>query len=72
MAGGAFVGVMAVELCLGNDLAKSTFIASLAATTGVTASGAQTSYLTPQQLKKHPSLGEPYMSALNSTANSSS
>ena len=63
---------MAVELCLGNDLAKSTFIASLAAAVSVNASGDQTSYLTPQQLKNHPSMEEPYMSALNSTANSAS
>ena len=63
---------MAAELCLGNDLAKSTFIASLGAVASVNASGDQISYLTTQQLKNHPSLGEPYMSALNSTANSSS
>ena len=72
-AGDAFVGVMAAELCKGNHLAKSTFLASLAAAASVTSSGAQTSYLTPHQLKK-PScyLGEPYMSALNSTVNSPS
>jgi len=63
---------MDAELCLGNDLAKSTFIASLTAADSVTALGDQTSYLTPQQLKNHPSLGEPYMSALNSTTNSTS
>ena len=71
-AGDAFVGAMAAELCKGNDLAKSTFMASLAAAASVTSSGAQTSYLTPHQLKNHPALGEPYMSALNSTVNSPS
>ena len=71
-AGDSFVGVMAAEICKGNDLAKSAFMASLAATASVTSSGAQTSYLTPLQLKNHPTLGEPYMSALNSTVNSPS
>ena len=71
-AGDSFVGVMAAELCKGNDLARSTLMASLAAAASVTSSGAQTSYLTPQQLKNHPTLGEPYMFALNSTLNSPS
>ena len=71
-AGDAFVGVMASEICKGKDLTKSIFLASLAATATVTSSGAQSSYLKPLQLKKHPVLGELYISALNSTTNSTS
>ena len=68
-AGDAFVGVMAAEICKGNDLAKSTFMASLAATASVTLSGAQSSYLTQGQLKTHPTMGKSYMAALKSNAN---
>ena len=69
-AGDAFVGVMAAEICKGTDLAKSTFLASIAATASVTLPGAQSSYLKPLQLKNHPTLGKPYMSALNSNLDS--
>ncbi len=69
-AGDAFVGVMAAEICKGNDLGNSILLASLAATATVTSSGAQSSYIKPLQLKKHPLLGEIYISALNPKTNS--
>ena len=68
-AGDAFVGVMAAEICKGNDLGKSIFLASLAATATVTSEGAQSSYLKPLQLRNHPQLGEKFISALNPKTN---
>ena len=68
-AGDAFVGVMAAEICKGNDLGKSIYLASIAATATVTSPGAQSSYLKPLQLKNHPELGKLYISALNPTTN---
>jgi len=56
-AGDAFVGVFAAELCRGEDFFTSAQNASHAAAASVCSSGAQSSYLSPQQVLKHPVLG---------------
>ena len=57
-AGDAFVGVIAAELCKGHDLYDSALIANIAAAASVGKSGAQNSYITPEELKSHPLLGD--------------
>ena len=59
-AGDAFVGVLAAELCRGHDLHESALIANFAAAASVTKTGAQNSYITPDELKCHPLLGDLY------------
>ena len=56
-AGDAFVGVFAAELCRGEDFFTSAQNASYAAEASVCSSGAQSSYLSHQQVLKHPVLG---------------
>jgi ribokinase len=56
-AGDAFVGVLAAELCRGHNLHDSALIANFAAAVSVTKTGAQNSYITPDELKYHPLLG---------------
>ncbi len=56
-AGDAFVGVLAAELCRGHNLHDSALIANFAAAVSVTKTGAQNSYITPDELKCHPLLG---------------
>ena len=59
-AGDAFVGVLAAELCRGHDLHDSALIANFAAAASVAKTGAQNSYITPDELKCHPLLGNLY------------
>ena len=59
-AGDAFVGVLAAELCRGHDLHESALIANLAAAASIAKTGAQNSYITPDELKCHPLLGDLY------------
>ena len=59
-AGDAFVGVFAAELCRGEDFFTSAQNAGYAAAVSVCSSGAQSSYLSPQQVLKHPVLGKSF------------